>query len=219
MGQVTEYEQEIFLTARRRAALAWLVAILALFVSLASVVAVALLVPLKTTEPYIITVNEETGLTQRLFAVEASALTDEEAIIKANIFRYVIDRETYDRFDNADRIRSVMMRSEGSARETLDAYWNDPGENPQHPDNVYGAGVRVLAKITDISYTPGNPTALVFLTRERVQRNQPTIKDRSIATVAFVFKPEDIRTAEDAWNNPLGFHVTGYRLDRQATEN
>ena len=220
MREVTEYEQEIFLGARRRASLAWFVAILSLVTAICAVLAVMLLVPLKRTEPYIITVNETTGVAQRLVQLTPTDLAGDKAIIEANIHRYVIDRETYDQFDNAARIEQVMSRSDETAEETLSDLWADPQDNPDHPDRTYGPNVRVVVKITDVSSQPGSNTALVFLERQRLERNQPTVVDRGIASVQFEFKPGEIRTPEAAWNNPLGFRVTSYRLDRQArTEN
>jgi len=69
--------------------------------------------------------------------VDASTVTANQAVIEAEIFRYVTDREVYNQLDNDVRINSVLQRSDGRAEASVRAQWNSA--NAQYPPTVYGS--------------------------------------------------------------------------------
>lgn len=217
-NKVSVYEEEFFLSAKRRALLAYVVAGICLTIALVSVGAVLMLTPLKETKPYVFLVDETTGTTQRGVEISPMQISEENAVIQANVVRYVIDRETYDTFDNTSRIRSVLDLSESHASEGLKQLWGNVETNAQHPDTVYGPTVRVLVKVTGVTMLDDN-IAQVFIYRTREQKGFEAVENRSLVTVGFQFDPTRVNTVEELWDNPLGFVVTDYRLDGQATGN
>jgi len=185
-------------------------------ITAAAVGSVLLLTPLKETKPYVLMVNTETGATQRAVSVDGMQISEEMAVKQANVVRYVIDRETYDTYDNQDRIQRILELSDGRSRDSLRSYWSDPENNVNHPDKTYGQNVRVLVSVTGI--VPVNDNVFqVFITRTRKERGLPDVENRSTATVGFNFDPTVVQSVEDVWDNPLGFQVTDYRLDLQTS--
>jgi type IV secretion system protein VirB8 len=209
------YADEVFLSARKRANRAHLVSLFCLAIAGLSMIGWIMVLPLKQTKPYVIFTNSETGATQRMVDVEAMNLTEEEAVVQANVVRYVLDRETYDAYDNSERIRNVLKLSDGQASTDLKDIWSRPDDNPNHPDVQYGKAVRVHVEITGVTLLDNN-IAQVFVNRTRKQRNVLDVTSRSLITLQFKFEPSAIRKVEDVWDNPLGFKVTDYRIDLQS---
>lgn len=212
------YEEEIFLSAKRRALIAWVVAAASMLLALLAVIAVLLLTPLKQTKPYVLMIDENTGIMQRAVEIPAMRISEENAVIQANVVRYVIDRETYDTFDNTDRIHDILTLSQGNAADTLKQLWGNAETNAQHPDKIYGPTVRVLVKVTGVTML-NESTAQVFTLRTREQKGFASVESRSIAVVNFRFDTTRVKTVEELWDNPLGFVVLNYRLDSQSTGN
>ncbi len=66
----------------------------------------------------------------------ATSVTANQAIIEAEVFRYVTDREVYNQHDNDLRIRSVLRRSDGAAESGLRQLWNSA--NADYPPQFMG---------------------------------------------------------------------------------
>ncbi|MEM8636683.1 MAG: VirB8/TrbF family protein, partial [Pseudomonadota bacterium] len=58
--------------------------------------------------PVVVPYDPETGFALPEVSVGASAITANQAVIEAEIFRYVTDREVYNQLDNDVRINSVL---------------------------------------------------------------------------------------------------------------
>ena len=212
-----DHAEEIYLSAKSRALWMTIVAGVSLLIAAVAVLTLLVMMPLKSTTPYLFMVNEETGATQRLAEVQPMDISEQMAVVQANVVRYVIDRETYDTFDNDTRVRSILNLSEGNAAQTLRAIWANPNENATHPDKVYGETVRIKTTVTGVTML-SDAIAQVFITRTRLQAGQPPIESRGIATVGFFFDPAGVKSVAQIWENPLGFRVKDYRLDAQAGE-
>ena len=64
--------------------------------------------------PVVVPYDPATGFALPEASVGATTVTENRAIIKAEVFRYVTDREVYNQLDNDLRIRSVLRRSDGA---------------------------------------------------------------------------------------------------------
>lgn len=74
---------------------AWLIAFIASFISILSIVAICLLTPLKTVEPYVIKVDNKTGETGIVTILNEENFTSSEVLDKFFINEYVKSREGY----------------------------------------------------------------------------------------------------------------------------
>ena len=219
MNKPTLFEQEIFLTARKRSYWACVVAGLSLGVAVASVSALAALIPLKETRPYLFLLDKTNGAMERVVEVQPMDIAEEDAVIQANIVRYVIDRETYDTYDNQERIKRIIELSDEDARKDMLDIWDNPETNQDHPDNIYGQNIRIRAIVKSVTLDPVNSTALVFTTLIRKQRSIPDVVAQTVISLGYVFDPASVQSQAQLWNNPLGFKIINYRLDRQSKGN
>ena len=99
--------------------------------------------------PVVVPYDPETGFALPEASVGATTVTENRAIIEAEVFRYVTDREVYNQLDNDLRIRSVLRRSDGAAESGLRQIWNSANEN--YPPTVYGPNARLDVEILSIN--------------------------------------------------------------------
>lgn len=112
-------------------------------------------------------------------------MTANQAIIEAEVFRYVTDREVYNQLDNDLRIRSVLRRLDGAARSGLRQLWNSA--NADYPPTVYGPNARLDVEILGITQI-GLNRATVRL-RKRLTSINGTQTGLFTATLLFEFRP------------------------------
>ncbi len=148
----------------------------------------------------------------------ATTVTENRAIIEAEVFRYVTDREVYNQLDNDVRIRSVLRRSDRAAGgASLRQIWNSA--NAEYPPSVYGPNARLDVEILSINLI-GNNRATVRL-RKRLTSIQGGVQAGLFtATLLFEFRPpEESRSIDQVWTNPFGFTVVEYAIRSDRLEN
>jgi type IV secretion system protein VirB8 len=201
------------LRASRR--IAWIVASIAGGIAMLEAGALASLLPLKTTIPYVITVDRQTGyaeLAQKL--APGGALTQQQAVIQSAIVQYVLARETFDAADLKEQYRRVQLWSDEAARQGY-VQWMAKA-NPQSPLNLYPASTTLKVTVKGVTMLDAN-NALVRFDAERVDPAATSSQLQSFAaTIGFRFSGEPMRM-EDRFVNPLGFQVTHYRKDAEVT--
>ena len=156
-----------------------------------------------------------TGFALPEVSVRAASVTENQAIIEAEVFRYVTDREVYNQLDNDLRIRSVLRRSDGAAQASLRRIWNSA--NAEYPPKVYGPNARLDVEILSINRI-GKTRATVRL-RKRLTSVSGVQAGLFTATLLFEFRPEDRRSIDEVWTNPFGFTVTEYAIRSDRLEN
>ena len=76
------FDQDRLIQVERSARIAWFVAICASIIAVVSVFAVAGLTPLKTVEPFVVRVDNSTGIVDVVSALTSTAGTYDEAVTK-----------------------------------------------------------------------------------------------------------------------------------------
>ena len=90
------YEASIRYLVEKSNRRAWLIAFLSIFISIISVTAVVFLTPLKSVEPYVIRVDNTTGMVDIITSVnQTEFVSDNEALDKYFTTSYVKIREGY----------------------------------------------------------------------------------------------------------------------------
>ena len=209
-------EEELIYGARRRERLWQKVALAgALFGVVGCLSAAAVAVLDVDPAPVVVPYDPETGMALPNAAVGAVRVTENEAIIEAEVFRYVTDRETYNQLDNDLRVRRVLEMSDGAAEGSMRALWNSA--NDSYPPTAYGNGARLDVEVLPI--TPvGRDRAQVRL-RKRLTSPQGVQTGLFSATLLFEFRPEERRSIDEVWTNPFGFTVTEYAIRSDRLEN
>jgi len=177
-----------------------------------SAAAVALMV--ETPPPVVVPYDPQTGLALPNATVEAVSLAERPAIIEAQIYRYILDREAYNQLDNDLRVRRVLAQSTGAAEGSMRAMWTSGQES--YPPTRYGPTAEMDVEIASITLI-GENRAQVRL-RKRLTSPQGAQTGAFTATLMFAFRPERARAIDEVWQNPFGFTVTNYAIRSDRAE-
>lgn len=205
------WEQEIIKRAKRSACVAWFFSIVFAGIALLSLLAVVTMLPLKSFEPYVVTVDQTTGYIEvKSGLTRPSNLTEQQAITQANVVRYIRAREGYDPYAITENFGvAALLSADEAARELQTLY---SAANAQNPAKVYGRLKRVLVEIKSVTF-PNTSTAIVrFSTNER--SDTESIVRHWISVVRFQYTDTPMRN-EWRFENPLGFQVHAYRRDQE----
>lgn len=175
--------------------------------------ALAVLMPLKQKVPVIIAIDNLKGTVNTLTNtnVERLNIDKNEAIDKANLANYVINREGYDwNYGEAAFNKTVLMTSKDISKEYQILFADD---NPISLVKKYSNNVRVVIENPSVSFYDNS--AMVRFTRKITNSNQ-TIKTQEMAVIAYKYVTADMSDT-DRLINPLGFQVTSYRVDKDIT--
>ena len=89
---------------------------------LLSLLAVVLMLPLKSFEPYVVTVDQTTGYIEVKSGLTRPAnLTEQQAVTQANVVRYIRNREGYDPYAIEENFGIAALLSTGDAARELQA--------------------------------------------------------------------------------------------------
>lgn len=197
---------------RRMRRIAWGVAAAAGAIALMLAITVMLLTPLKTVQPYVVTVDRQTGAVEVATTLAGSKLTENDAVIQAELANYVRTRETFDASDLANSYRRVQMRSSGNVRSAYVAAM--AANNPASPLRTLSPGDTVAVRIKSVSLL-GPGSGLVRFDAQRTAAGGQVIETRAfVSALSYGFNGRPLRL-EDRFDNPLGFVVTRYRRDAE----
>jgi type IV secretion system protein VirB8 len=208
----TSWADDRVASDRRARRIAWTIAGIATAIAFLLALTVAVLLPLKTVEPYVVTVDRQTGAVEVATKLSGGRLTQNEAVIEAELANYVRARETFDATDLALNYRRVQMLSAPDVRAAYVAAM--AATNPASPLRTLTRGDMVAIKIKSVSLLGPN-TALVRFDAARSAANGGVVSNQAYAAaVSFGFSGRPLRL-EDRFDNPLGFQVTRYRRDAE----
>lgn len=191
---------------------AWRVAAASGAVAFASVMAIAMLMPLKKVEPFVIRVDNSTGIVDVVQTIKDGKTNYDEAINKYFTQWYVRYREGYSKDLAEDYYANVGLMSSSLEQQKYFQIFNP--KNPQSPLNVYGDFAKVKIAIKSTSFISPN-VALVRYTKALERgMDKPNITHWA-ATISFKYSPAPM-SENDRGVNPLGFQVTEYRNDPDA---
>lgn len=194
----------------RETRIAWRVAAGAGLVALLLALALVLLVPLKSVEPYVLTVDRQTGAVEAATTLQNGKLSQNEAVIQAQLAGYVIARETFDSTDLAQQYRRVQMMS---SRQVGSAYVAEmAANNPASPLNTLSRGDLVTIRIRSVSLIADGAGLVRFTATRSALGAAGGQSTNFVAAISFGFNGRALRAA-DRYDNPLGFQVTRYRRD------
>lgn len=205
------WEHEIIKHAKRSAQIAWFFALVFAGFAAFGLAAIVLMLPLKSFEPYIVTVDRTTGYLEVQSGLTRPAnLTEQKAVTQANVVRYIRNREGYDPYAISEHFAIAALLSTGDAARELQTQFN--AANPNNPAKIYGHLKHVLVEIKSVSF-PNASTAIVrFSTTEK--SDTESIDHHWISVVRFRYTDTPIRN-EWRFENPLGFQVYSYRRDQE----
>lgn len=191
--------------------LAWSFAGLMGICLIVSVVALAMLTPLRRTMPYVVKQDAQTGNLEVLQSFDNRVIGNQELLNKYWARKYVVSREQYNWWLVASDYDAVASMTDSSIfKDYSDQFVGDKGI-----DKVFGDYTERRIKILSIAPSPTNPQQMVVrFERTTVSKGvvveSPTV---FVANMTFRYNPNAYTSEAELIRNPMGFVVYSYRRD------
>nr|CAC79173.1 TraJ protein [uncultured bacterium] len=189
---------------------AWYVAYGAVGVAVLSWLAIVLMMPLKETIPYVIRVDNTTGVPDIVTALNSKGVGYEEVMDKYWLAQFVRARETYDWYTLQKDYNTVGLLASPNVGKDYAALF----EGPEALDKKFGKSVRATVEI--VSVVPngrGVGTVRFIKTTKRTDDDGPGTVTKWVATVAYEYRNPSLISESQRLVNPFGFQVLSYRQD------
>ncbi|APG88064.1 type IV secretion system protein VirB8 (plasmid) [Sinorhizobium americanum CCGM7] len=205
------FDQDRMIMAERSVRIAWSVAVIAGLLAVFLAVAVLALTPLKTVEPFVVRVDNSTGIVDVVSALGSAPGTYDEAVTKYFAARYVRGREGYVWSEAEENFRTVSLLSAEAEQSRFAALYG--GSNPLSPQNMYGRTATSKVNIVSIALINAQVASVRYT--KTVVRGEEVRTTHWVATLTFDYVNAPM-SATDRLVNPLGFVVSEYRADPEA---
>jgi type IV secretion system protein VirB8 len=196
----------------------FLIVLLSLFGVLLMTFSQQYMLPLKTVKPFVIQIDEKSGLTQVVTGDDAQEYNANAELVKHFAMSYIFARENYNYLLVEEMYKKVRVLSEPKiVYPAFRAYINQL--NPDSPFNRFG--VNVLRSLTLQSFTVQNPNkgpredSIVqarLIVTEASSNSAPLVYTVQI-TMSCGFKKGLVLDEDQRLINPLGFQVLSYTVD------
>lgn len=209
-NQASEWDTSRTLQAERSERRAWLVAGSFCIGFLASCAAIAMMLPLKQTTPYVVRVDNVTGVPDIVTAMQDQMVSGDDVMTKYWLAKYITHRETYDWYTlQSDYDTTGLLSSSQVGAQYGEQFTGDVALTEE-----YGDRIRVGVQVVSVVPTSDNTGTIRFIkTKKRLSTNNIIDSQQWVATVAFEFRNTERVTESVRLINPFGFRVTSYRVD------
>ncbi|MBN8827180.1 MAG: virB8 family protein [Sphingobacteriia bacterium] len=163
----------------------------------------------RTIKPFVIQVEENTGITTVVDSVNNSNfVTRNESIKNYFIVKYLRARETYNNADYEYNYNTIVRLL--SSQNVYNYFSKSIRDKENSPISKYGNIATTVLQIRSIQYNDKGDVATVrFKIQEQGAKSGIYNK---IATIQFELSTMSV-TREESFINPIGFKVTSYRVD------
>ncbi len=178
-----------------------------LVLSIVSVGVIAYVINTKKFDPFVIQIDDTTGIAKIVNPISSTVLSGNEALAQYFIKKYIIARETYNPVDFTTEARKVVRLLSSNS-----IYWDYRGyikNEAVDPSVKYGQKNTTYLVVKSWSKLSDNKYIMRFSINETAGAMKVFNK---IAVVEFKYLPMEL-TENDKDVNPVGFQVTGYRVD------
>jgi type IV secretion system protein VirB8 len=213
-AESASWDDDRLIAAKRSQRLAWTVAAMASGLAITGVAAVAMLTPLKTVAPYVITVDKATGASEITTSLTGDKqITYNEAVAKYFLADYVRNREGWIPQARKEFFDGVLAMSSREEQARWTAFYSK--DNPKSPQSVFTDLDTVFIAVKSVTFVSKNVAQVRFT--KSLQRGSSTTDTPAIATVTY--ETTDTPTTEQQrFKNPLGLEVQTYRADLEVTQ-
>lgn len=208
-----KWDEEIVAGALASRKRAWAVASVSLVISMLSLAALILLLPLKTFAPYVITVDKHTGYVEMTQGLVSGAMSEDEAITESYLVRYVSMREGYNPAILENNYNTVSLMSADTALKDYKSLWSSA--NPDNPSVKFGQDKSISIQIKSVSFISDAIASVRFI--KTIHGTEGKAETHYNAVIAFRYTDKPMQM-KDRFENPLGFQVTSYRINPEIPE-
>jgi len=189
---------------------AWKIVYVACSVTFLSWLAIVLMMPLKESIPYVIRVDNTTGVPDIVTTIKDKKVTGDDVMNKYWLAKYVRSRETYDWYTLQEDYDTVGLLSSDDTGKAYAVQFN--GNDAL--DKKYGKATRVTVSIISAVPTSASTGTVRFSkTVKRVDDDGPGATTKWIATIGFEYRSSAFIKESQRLINPFGFQVMSYRVD------
>lgn len=194
---------------------AWLCSKILALCLIASAAAIALMMPLKETEPFVIRVNQNTGEATVLAIANEKDIPFSEMMDKYWLNQYVLSRESY---DYRTLEHDYLKTRELSLPNVFDPYAAQFSTDQNSLDRLLGDSKKIIVEVHSV-VPNGNGIATVRFSKKLVDTQTNTVDTSQswTATIAYEYIPNFKADEPSRLINPFGFKVTSYRMDPDLT--
>ncbi|MBN3264802.1 virB8 family protein [Pectobacterium brasiliense] len=210
------FESVLLEKNEREKRIAWRIAAIGFALAAMAITALIILLPLKTTEIELWSVDKQTGRYEYMTRIKEQSISTEKALAQALAAHYVRLREGYNYFAlQRDYDDVQLFNSDSVNRDYLDVF-----NSNQAPDVIFNKAEYVVSIdiISNVHATATDPDHLATL---RIKRTIRRIVDNSVKTdvwnirLTYRYLPRKQLTDSQREVNPLGFIVTSYQRDKE----
>jgi type IV secretion system protein VirB8 len=198
--------------SRRKLTIAWIIAGAGWFCAVMGSLALMLLMPLKRVEPFVVRVDNSTGVVD-VVPVYAGHEAMPQAITRYLLAHYITVCERFN-FSTAESDYEECGAFHSAQRnQAWYALWNP--SNPSSPINLYKDGTTVRAEVTSVSFFErGNGVAdlaqLRYVKGQRASGGADEQLTHWIAAIQYVYGEPSKDPKIRRWN-PLGLKIVDFR--------
>lgn len=198
-----------------------LIAVVALLAAMMATFAVMRLAPLKSVDPYLIQIDEKSGITQKVQPISRADYAADQAVDKYFTSLYLRMRESYNINVLRYNYNVVRLMSTADVFRKF-RYLVDPANDDSFAKRLGATGLRDV-KIRSIVYIT-NPAdkkhkneatnSKIMQARITTTESTPNAPDKEtywVATVTFEYANLNL-SQEEQLLNPLGYTVTSYQI-------
>ena len=172
-----------------------------------SVILLKYMVSSKSLEPYVIEIEDKTGIATVVDQSTTQEFTANEAVKKYFINKFIQSAVAYDyRTYKKDR-EIVRLMSSKSVNTTI-------SRTMTQNYNKYSYNSIVSIRIKSVTF-PNSAVARVRVKKNIKTKNGSTITKNELVTLSFKFSPEIKLKKEERLINPLGFQVVSYLISEE----
>jgi type IV secretion system protein VirB8 len=197
---------------RRSARMAWGVAGAGWIAAVTASVALMLLMPLKHVEPFVIRVDNTTGITD-VVPVYAGKTEIAETVTRYLLAHYVSVCERFNYATAESDYEECGSFHNAQRNQVWYAAWNP--SNPASPLNLYKDGTIVRAQVKSVSFFRrasgvADLAQVRYLKAKRAAGGADELVTHWIATIQYAYADPSADPKTRRWN-PLGFKITDFR--------
>ena len=212
--EAASWDHDRLIAATRSRRLAWIVAGASAALAVAGVLAVAMLAPLKTVVPYVITVDKATGASEITSPLTGRlAPSYDEAVTKYFLADYVRNREGWIPQARKEFFEGVLAMSSRDEQARWTAFYAK--DNPKSPQAIFTDLDTVFVAIKSVTFVSPKVAQVRFT--KTLQHGTTATDTPAIATITFD-TTDSPSTEQQRFQNPLGLEVQTYRADLEVTQ-
>ena len=214
LREATSWDMDRATWHRRSARAAWRVAGAACLCAISAAVALAVLMPLKRVEPYLVRIDRSTGVVDTV-PVYAGTTTMDEAVTRYFLTHYIATCERYTAATAESDYEECGAFHSAQRNQAWASLWNTG--NPSSPLNLHKDGSSIRAQIESLNFFKRangvvDLAQVRFSKAERANGGSDERVTHWVATIQFHYTGPSQDPRQRLWN-PLGFRIQEFAVE------